>query len=460
MSPPSRGTETVARSHSRRLQKWFVLPVAEDSDQLAWQHDDLARDAVECGHLFNASVERSELGIGEGHGEECCIALEPIADVRLSFAPSACVKPSNPELTGVQLLCGHRFSAVSLLWHWCLSPMMCPVCRASYSTRSAGQSRSARKCKIENFPRNIWRTLRGMALRIADENAADETRESIQFIFNNIAQDNVISALGDSDNLYLAFSMETANDTHTLRFLPLVRTPAADTAGPADLVHFTVPRPSVRRFASAMLREGGSWTSGTMRASVMMRVGYGHDDASVMLPVAQITDVALPIPSILQEEDVPDVHSRVSMDVVSIGPANPNTSTESVTDLSNTHFTETDAEESLDSTESLVQSMIDPTSTGVHVPLEAEPFIEPLLARMQSSFANVVMHPAVSCRVTSVSVPCDNTEGCMTLRFLQVPDVVTYTLLSVSMSVSPDAIMQSVSGYFSSGVIIDNESYS
>lgn len=299
-----------------------------------------------------------------------------------------------------------------------------------------------------------------MAMRIAHESAADEHRESIQFIFNHLAQDNIISALDESNNLYLALSLQTAANTCILRFLPLGRTPAADTAAPAaaptDLIHFTVPRPSVRRFASAMIRDAGSWASGTLRASVMMRVGYGEDDASVMLPVAHITEIDLPMASILQEGDVPDMQSRVSMQVVSIGPAELDGSTSYITDLSNVHAVDTNTDQATDNTEALVQSLINPTITGLPASTTAEPLVE----RLQSSFANVVVYHSVECRMVTVSSPCLNAEGCMDLHFLQVPDVVANTLLSISVSISPDVILQSVSGYFSDGVIVGNELYS
>ena len=125
---------------------------------------------VSYAHVFIATVERTQLGLVEGGWEECPISQEPIADARLPSSDKVRVSHSNPELTGVELLCGHRFSAVFLLWHWVRSLIICPMCRAQYSLKigmvsgrpSTGNvpvKDDTSVCNVNIFPPNHWRKL-------------------------------------------------------------------------------------------------------------------------------------------------------------------------------------------------------------------------------------------------------------------------------------------------------------
>ena len=152
------GAQSFLYTIRHRKNAWYVSPV----DLPGCMHDNkYCGENVLCGHLFDAAAEgscrRPSVSI-----EECCIAMESIADARLSFSDCIHVRKSQENLTGVQLLCGHRFSAVNLLWYWCMSPMICPVCRAKYVGVTCSTSRSREKprpCKLENFPTSFWTIL-------------------------------------------------------------------------------------------------------------------------------------------------------------------------------------------------------------------------------------------------------------------------------------------------------------
>jgi hypothetical protein len=192
-----------------------------------------------CGHLFNAAAERLALGQSVGEGEECCIALEPIADARLSFAPDLWVQQLYPEFTGVELCCGHRFSAVCLLWHWCISPMVCPVCRAKFCLETPRMPRHGQTvlspqpttCRPENFPAHAWNQLNLRIQTIKDEEEAENQRISVEYIRDGMmhdAMENIISqtmqsVLGDPRTFHVIISVQDDNSPAIVRCIQLHR---------------------------------------------------------------------------------------------------------------------------------------------------------------------------------------------------------------------------------------------
>ena len=82
---------------------------------------------VPCGHIFMA----------DECTDECSIAMEPIKSAVLEVVPELTVDPLYPHLNGVELLCGHRFSAPHLIWFWLCGKMACPVCRREFPQNAA-----------------------------------------------------------------------------------------------------------------------------------------------------------------------------------------------------------------------------------------------------------------------------------------------------------------------------------
>ena len=63
-------------------------------------------------------------------GEECPIGCEDMATTELEFLPGVCYDPLKPEHRVAELHCGHRFSAMNLVYHWARSnSIKCPICR-------------------------------------------------------------------------------------------------------------------------------------------------------------------------------------------------------------------------------------------------------------------------------------------------------------------------------------------
>ena len=300
--------------HSLRRRQWYVKPVeivGTCSDENEYSRNE---GKILCGHLYNAAVERLLSGVAVGDGEQCCIAFEDIADARLDFSANLCVNQGNPGLTGVQLNCGHRFSATHLLWHWCMSNMVCPVCRAEYKLSGRDVTRSS----VENFPIASWRLLRGLLRTHYREIEEEEMRQVQIFNRQNIIEDVMDAVFGARNMFILVVSLEVGAELVT-EYLPLHRTNNNFQALEGDLFHFSVQRASLRRFTAALNRVTRGSTSqsgviqhpGLLRSTILMRVPGDYDDTSLLLvPIIQIAEIDLPVYDVL---DCTEILSHVSM---------------------------------------------------------------------------------------------------------------------------------------------------
>lgn len=61
----------------------------------------------------------------------CPISQELISDSELEWLQGVSFNPKEPQLKGIEIQCGHKFSALNLLYHWCRNrTVLCPVCRS------------------------------------------------------------------------------------------------------------------------------------------------------------------------------------------------------------------------------------------------------------------------------------------------------------------------------------------
>jgi len=76
-------------------------------------------------------------------GEECSIAMEPIAEYRLPFIPATFKKQhlvkDQPALTKATLPCGHSFNALAVVYHFLKNSMTCPCCRSGLANEKMGE---------------------------------------------------------------------------------------------------------------------------------------------------------------------------------------------------------------------------------------------------------------------------------------------------------------------------------
>ena len=235
--------------HSTRHQPWYVYPInyAGVLDVSGYG------PKIHCGNLFNSEAERLALGQTVGEGEECCISLEPIADACLSFAPELQVMQLYPEFTGVQLCCGHRFSAVCLLWYWALNSMICPICRAKYAIGAEEPVQAS----PWNFPLHSCIKL---ARRIDGIKKAEDTAQQLadrEFIMDSllqetmqdIVQQTIQSVLGYPRSFHVMLSLENDVSSTVVQCLQLHRNPSSS-AGLVGRMIFNVQYSHLRRFNS------------------------------------------------------------------------------------------------------------------------------------------------------------------------------------------------------------------
>ena len=288
--------------NSRRHRAWYVQPVQNGADMNTVYNRNTGK--ILCGYLFNAAAERELLGGGVGEGEECCIAMEPIADARLPFSSGLCVQHLCPTLTGVQLLCGHRFSAVYLLWHWCMSPMICPMCRAEYVLmRNGVRDGGVRNCKIENFPLRSWRMLRRLVQTHVEEREQEEQTRLQAMNRESIVEDVMGLVMGNEQLFMLMISLEGVDaSVNVVEYLPLHRTNSNYGAMDTNNFNFNVQRSSLRRFTTVMSNAAneaaatGRLHHRVLRSTVVMRLPHMLDTGDqFVLKIAEVAEIQLPV---------------------------------------------------------------------------------------------------------------------------------------------------------------------
>ena len=280
-----------APRRSTRTHPWWVYPLNEVGVY------DLCGNGpkVLCGHLFNAESERQASGLTAGQGEECCISLEPIADACLSFEPDLRVKQLYPEFTGVELNCGHRFSAVSLLYHWCLSPMVCPVCRTKYALDGAEPT----QCCPGNFPLHACNKLSrriNEIKRVEDEEQETADRNYImsdlmQDALENVVYETITRVMVDPRSFHLILTLQSSVSPDVVRCIPLYR---CSDSGLTNRTRFIAQRAHLRRFNSESFTdptEGrDAHTSHNLDASLVIR---DPNNADRMVEVSRLTLVEI-----------------------------------------------------------------------------------------------------------------------------------------------------------------------
>jgi hypothetical protein len=288
-----------SRPHSTRRQAWHVQPVSEDTGKPMYTSTG-NRQTILCGHLFNAGAERSALGIGVGGGEECCITLEPIADARLPFSDNIRVSHLQPNLTGVQLLCGHRFSATNLLWHWCISPMVCPMCRAKYSYRgSTASAATPTSSAVDNFPPLHCRLLRGILVEHARDRAVELERENRAEVVHAVMTDVLDTVFTSEPNFYLMLSFVGNGMPAIYHSIRLHRSTTDEEVLGENALRFSLQRASTR-YISAIMNTADklsriSGESFRMKATVMVGIDNAEPGCELMLPVANFNDHIIPL---------------------------------------------------------------------------------------------------------------------------------------------------------------------
>jgi hypothetical protein len=295
-----------SRPCSTRRHAWHLQPLSAITGDPVYTSTG-SRQTIMCGYLFNADAERSAQGFRVGEGEECCITLEPIADARLAFCDTIRVSSLHPTLTGVELLCGHRFSATNLLWHWCMSSMVCPMCRATYSLHGRyvnGVSGSQEtptpvSCAVDNFPARYWRLLRGIIgehTRERDIVLEQENRDAAVSAAMITEFENTLTPVSD---FYLMLSFVGIHSQSTHHSVLLHPSTTIDTVPGDSPYRFHVDRASTRYISRLInIANHASRRSGQpcrMTVTILGVVGTNTDSHAVVLPLTIFDDHVLPM---------------------------------------------------------------------------------------------------------------------------------------------------------------------
>ena len=266
-----------------------------------------SRHTVLCGYLFNAQAERHALGLSIGEGEQCCITLEPIADATLSFAETVTVSRFHRNLTGVELLCGHRFSAVNLLWHWCMSPMICPICRAPYAPHRLlmgkedlipGSLIVPVSSAVENFPVAYWGQLVGIITENARERALLAQQENRRSIVDALMADVVDTVFAPSQDYFLLLSFVGVGWVNTRHSVRMRRNTTNETVVVDGVMRFSIQR-AATRYLSGLINSAETLSRSIetpcyMTATVVVGIGVDTTNMTMLLPVAVFPDTILP----------------------------------------------------------------------------------------------------------------------------------------------------------------------
>ena len=295
-----------SRPHSTRRHAWHVQPVSPVTGAALYSPIG-SRHTVLCGHLFNAQAERHALGLSIGEGEQCCITLEPIADATLSFAETVTVSRFHRNLTGVELLCGHRFSAVNLLWHWCMSPMICPICRAPYAPHRLlmgkedlipGSLIVPVSSAVENFPVAYWGQLVGIITENARERALLAQQENRRSIVDALMADVVDTVFAPSQDYFLLLSFVGVGWVNTRHSVRMRRNTTNETVVVDGVMRFSIQR-AATRYLSGLIHSAETLSRSIetpcyMTATVVVGIGVDTTNMTMLLPVAVFPDVILP----------------------------------------------------------------------------------------------------------------------------------------------------------------------
>lgn len=206
-----------------------------------------------CGHLF----------LADDCTEECSIAMEQIGRAVLEPVPGLIVDPLYPNLKGVELLCGHRFSAPHLIWYWLFGKMVCPVCRREFPKNAA----KAAHVSVVKHDTAATKLIKESLKRIKEEAEQENEQAAINFMQDEEELDR------DFLQNHLRFWFDIIADTRD-RFRTLM-SPARISSTDDERCTLGINSPEFRLFSSRVspaLRTG---------SRIEIRLVLQHDDENV-----------------------------------------------------------------------------------------------------------------------------------------------------------------------------------
>ena len=113
--------------------------------------------------------------------EECPLTLHKISDSRIEFLPDTTFFEDRPLHTKIKLPCGHGFHALSLIYSWCKTKMLCPCCRAGVDVQAGTD------CLPSHFKDEIEKRVVAITQEEIDLEEEESTIQTISLISTSIS---------------------------------------------------------------------------------------------------------------------------------------------------------------------------------------------------------------------------------------------------------------------------------
>jgi hypothetical protein len=126
--PRAMSTPRVTRSNSS-------IPLAPLVQKLKRFKDGVYHEGNQTMYTFGDVVVRLDAA-DAGDTDTCPIWQERFKDVELEIAKGKPFLKKQPEICVATLQCGHRFSALGIMYHFVLLDMRCPLCRDGVKKRA------------------------------------------------------------------------------------------------------------------------------------------------------------------------------------------------------------------------------------------------------------------------------------------------------------------------------------
>ena len=213
--------------------------------------------------------------------EECPLTLDKISESKLCFLPETPFLLDRPKHCKLTLPCGHSFSAMTLVYSFCKSGMVCPYCRAGREMRA----------DVDCLPRHLRADFKVHLQQVMRQERDEDEETAINDLISSTGYVSIMPYSSLAFTRCLSLSMEFYNTASTLPLSsaasPVFSMNTLLMASDSDLP-FLEPRADLRAI-SHMAHMGVN----AIRLSVMLSLrgtGSVQVDATALTPLPHVDD--------------------------------------------------------------------------------------------------------------------------------------------------------------------------
>jgi len=217
--------------------------------------------------------------------EECPLTLDKISESKLCFLPETPFLLDRPKHCKLTLPCGHSFSAMTLVYSFCKSGMVCPFCRAGKDTRA----------DIDCLPRHLRADFKAHLQQVLRQELDEDDDSAFHDLISTTGYISIMPYRSLAVAGYLSLSMEFYNTSSTLPLssasLPVYTLNTLLQASDSNLP-FLEPRADLRAI-SHIAHMGVN----AIRLSISLSLRGTGDvqvDATALTPLPQVSDESNP----------------------------------------------------------------------------------------------------------------------------------------------------------------------